>query len=88
MADKEWIGLTVLGKVIGTHTGWDEVENCYLQFYDYIPNALGMQFIRGQAEADICLSVNFTEGTVFIYNDTTKDVTEVEKPDWSVFNKE
>lgn len=88
MAEKEWTGLIVLGKVIGTHTGWDEIENCHLQFYDFIPNALGMKFIGQQTAADICLSIDFTKGNVYIYNNITQEHTEVEKPDWSVFNKE
>lgn len=90
MAEKEWIGLTVLGKVIGTHTGWDEIENCHLFFYNFIPNAIGMNFIRGdQVCADYeteGFSIDFNNGKVAVQ--IGDGMVEIENPDWSVFNKE
>ncbi len=90
----------VLGKVIGAHAGWDSGGEFVIQFYDFIPNELGMKFLfpffEDRVKSD-CLVIDFENGVVEDYASQSskfQDIEEEMKPDiitklapnWSVFN--
>jgi len=61
MTDKR-VEFTVLGRIIGTGTGWDEMDNCHLIIYDFQPGERFPHIPEGD------LGVNFNAGT-FEYHD-------------------
>ncbi len=53
--------LTVLGRILGTHTGWDLADTDSFQFYDFLP-ADGVVI-----PATDCLFVDFSKGLYEAY---------------------
>lgn len=82
--DKEArVTLKVLGTDIGTTTGWDSFDQWNLILYSFIPNELGLKFMRiKNIEEYQCsdLIINFDSGNCRLN-------TVAFHPDWSVFNK-
>jgi hypothetical protein len=73
----------VLGKIIGTMSGWDEVDNQAYIFYDFEPNDLGTKFIQDWTTSETSLVINYVEGTVAGTRDDTDNVNHT--PYWRVF---
>lgn len=89
----EPVECTVLGKVLGTMTGFDFVDDMCLCFYDFVPGELGKKFLRAQkVEESDSLTVNFENAAVQLdhYQETPESEYKftIVNPDWSVFNKE
>jgi hypothetical protein len=57
---QEWI---ILGRVIGTATGWDQGDTFVIQIYDFEP-APGVNL-----PADECISFDFEKGLAQTYDD-------------------
>jgi hypothetical protein len=74
----------IMGKEIGTETGWDILDNWAMLVCTFQPNTLGQQFVPdfvGPRD----LAINFDDGTVSIH-DTEGNQTLL-RTDWSVFNR-
>lgn len=88
---QQTLELAVLGKVIGTYTGWDALEVAHLQFCNFIPNELGTQFIEASGElalqSSIILDINYETGEVLMQPDIPNFEAGPTRIDWSVFNK-
>lgn len=81
--------LTLLGKVIGTFEAWDEVDESTKVFFPVVLNDIGMNFIGGNIEDDPnydTVTIDTFHGIVSVEQDNVS--VEIEKPNWSVFNKE
>lgn len=83
----------VVGKVIGSMTGLDIVDDMCLYIYDFSPNELGAKFLRGQVVVENdSLTVHLDTAEVILnkYQETPDSEYKftVINPDWSVFNKE
>jgi hypothetical protein len=85
--DNERVPCSILGKDIGTMSGWDIVDTFAEIFYGFEPNELGKKFLR--SGPDKCnLVVNFESGQVssnFIEDE--EEVTLEHTVDWGVFNE-
>lgn len=95
-ASNRRLDLTVLGKIIGTYTGWDVVDENHDQFYNFQPNNLGKTFLRNSKIFQLYdyITIDYTNGKVAVEasvqmmpdpRDVENYTTEV-IPDWSVFN--
>lgn len=62
---------TVLGRIIGSASGWDQADTFVMNIYDFEPAA------NVPLEATECLFIDFENGKVEAYNDDTG------KPSWS-----
>lgn len=62
---------TVLGRVIGTATGWDMHDTMVFGFYDFEP-ADGVPLLGGQVD------VNFETGKFTVYDDDGAPVTSID----------
>lgn len=54
----------VLGKVIGTASGWDPVEECHVQFYSFH----GAKTLPREMHFVECLAIDFTSGIYRCYD--------------------
>ena len=62
------IDVTVLGTVIGTASGWDEIESDCLAFYDFRGNIdFGNAILDPFKEVYESISLNFTTGEIEAY---------------------
>lgn len=74
---------SVLGKDIGTGTGWDMGDTFEIMIYDLERNDLGKKFAPDFPDGGtIC--INFDGGKVYSVDDDGKETAY--KVDWSVFN--
>lgn len=60
------VEFTILGRVIGTGTGWDKMEECHILIYDF-------ESVEEYALPNGDLSVDFNEGK-FEYHNEDGDV--------------
>lgn len=85
--EEEEIPCTILGKEIGTHTSWDQVDDWSILLYNFKTNELGARFLKQEVNyQELC--VNFDTGEVTLFSrldDLNSKGTDVEV-DWSVFN--
>jgi hypothetical protein len=63
MAEQERFEWVVLGRVIGTATGWDQADTFVMQIYDFEPDKE-----INLPKAD-CLTIDFEKGVAQIYDD-------------------
>lgn len=82
--------LTVLGKVVGTYTGWDggSPGECFI-FYNFVPNELGRKWLPSLPVFDTpfhCLLVDYDTGEVLIVKEEWSGEMVMTEVDWSVFN--
>lgn len=86
----------VLGKEIGTASGWDKLDEPEFMFYDVELNEVGQRWVPG-FEKGRDISINFESGEVTTYSSKSVDLDEAiadaddgnpvkHQPDWSVFN--
>lgn len=61
---------TALGRRIGSATGWDSVEQCFIQLNDFIP------YPNVDLPACPCLGINYENGSFYGYNDNGEIVYE------------
>ena len=60
--------LKLLGKVLGTYDGWDEVDTLCVQFYDVVLNEAG-QKLFGWNSPISTMGLDLTEGIMEVYDD-------------------
>lgn len=79
--------MQVLGKIMGTASGWDQVTDWGIHFYDAQLNDLGKKFVPDWPAGKSCdLFIDFDKGVVEAYViDYTGTVIRL-IPDWSVCN--
>lgn len=81
--------LTVLGKKIGTSSGWDGLDTSEFIFYGVELNDTGRKFIP-HFEDGHDLAINFESGEVIQYDPQASDDGNGNPvkltPDWSAFN--
>jgi hypothetical protein len=75
---------TIMGKLIGTATGWDIQDTLAFIIYDFESNELGLEFIPNFV-GPRDLGVNFDTGEVAIYDIAGNETLLV--TNWSVFNR-
>lgn len=63
MVEEQQIEWTVLGRVIGTATGWDQADSFVISVYDFQPVA-GVNLPKTD-----CLTVDFEKGTAETYDE-------------------
>jgi hypothetical protein len=74
----------IMGKVIGTETGWDVLDTYAILVCDFQPNALGAKFVPdfvGPRD----LAINFEDGAVSVHDGEGNQI--LLRTDWSVFNR-
>lgn len=82
----------VLGKIIGTATGWDQPDTAAFSFNDFKPNELGKKFLSNWEDKYEGLMINFETGEVQgIYCTRDKDtrdepLAEGEENPWKTDN--
>lgn len=67
MVDKRY-GWKVLGRVIGTVTGWDQADRFIIELHDFKP-AKGVSIKKAE-----CLCIDFESGCAIIYDDNGQEV--------------
>lgn len=63
MSDKNRMEWVVLGRVIGTGTGWDQADTFVMQIYDFEP-AVNVNLPKSD-----CLTIDFEAGTASTCDD-------------------
>lgn len=83
--------LRLLGKAIGTATGWDALAEADVMFYNVERNALGKQFMPAFIDG-FDLSIHFENGEVTRYDPRAPESSDGDPVnlvvDWSVFNED
>lgn len=82
--EKTPVDARIMGKIIGTITGWDQQDTLAMILYDLCPNEIGRQFVPDFVEGD--LGINFDHGLAEIYDDD--GAVTILRTDWSVFNQD
>lgn len=67
--EEDRIEIKVLGTLIGTASGWDDVDVNHLQYYDFIPDPSFTPFQRESFSNSTCMSINLDTGLVETYGD-------------------
>lgn len=74
----------LMGKIIGTHSAWDQLDNWALVFYDFSPNDLGKRFVP-DFSGPRDLAVNFENGEASVHDENGNET--LLRSDWSMFNR-
>jgi hypothetical protein len=75
---------TVMGKIVGTATGWDAPDTFALMLYNFEPNELGKKLVP-EFNGINDIEFNFETGEVSIYDADSNQT--LMRSDWSVFNR-
>lgn len=86
MVNDEKVEFTVLGKVIGTGTGWDQMDTTSIIIYSFQPNAVGEQWLRQRVREDTDLCIDYGSGRIDLTGATEGDISGPLTVDWGVFN--
>lgn len=70
MSEDERVEVDILGKTIGTCTGWDEIDTLILVFYDFVPDEVHKDSL---IEGDI--TVYYDKGLIRYYYDDEGGIT-------------
>ncbi len=63
------IDVTVLGTIIGTASGWDEVDIDCLMYYDFVPNLdCSHAVLEKFPDKSDSISINYTTGVIEAYD--------------------
>lgn len=76
----------VLGKVIGTASGWDQADTWAIYFYEFKPNALGKRLlVTWRDDEDCILFIDFEEGKVAAQPQSDQMPDRELFPNWRIF---
>ncbi len=79
MAKNERSEWTVLGRVVGTATGWDQIDDSIIILYGYEPSAaMSVHFPIDLTAKPLDLGVDFENGWLETYADDGEVVTKVD----------
>lgn len=92
MVEEDRVPISILGKEIGTGTGWDQLDSWAIIFYDFQPNDLGQQFLKqSKVKENTDLCIDYETGNVELTEGKVKEERAAEKSglltvNWGVFN--
>lgn len=74
----------VLGKNLGQASGWDQVDEWVIHFYDFIPNEFGKKFLNIEGTSKkVGLCIYFIQGIIELYDDTGEKSEKI-KVNWNL----
>lgn len=75
----------LMGRIVGTSTGWDQVDSWAIRLLDFEPNDLGKRFVPdffGPRD----LMIDWDSGNASVHDAAGNET--LLRTDWSVFNRE
>lgn len=75
----------LMGKLIGTASGWDMQDTFAIIIYDLKVNEAGRKFVPDFPDGND-LTVDWSNGTAYFFGEGKEQETKL-KTDWSVFNR-